>query len=191
MIDDGLSSQPRRRRDSPPRHVHVAAAAPPRLASAAATRLREMSTSQPRRRRDSPPGNVHVAAAAPPRLASRVRSRPQVDRFAGGRAVLFSAGFQLAHRSAGGGGGGGDDAADGGDSDESSSSWVVWESFLILREPNPLADGFDAWTAWFDNLKACHARLADEATRVGAATADTGRADGVAPAWVDTKRSLY
>ena len=59
----GMStSRPRRRRDSSPQNVHVAAAASPRHVSAecsrrgrgvAASRLRGMSTSRPRRRRDT------------------------------------------------------------------------------------------------------------------------------------------
>ena len=90
----GMStSQPRRRRCPPPRAVHVAAAASPRLAvtgclrrdrGVAAARLyglstsqsrraashhHGLSTSQPRRRRDSPSRAVYVAAAASPRLA--------------------------------------------------------------------------------------------------------------------------
>ena len=44
----------------------------------------------------------------------------------------------------------------------------------MLREPNPLSDGFDAWTAWFDNLKACHARLRDEAERLEASRPSKG-----------------
>ena len=70
-------STSRRRRDSPPRNIHVAAS--PRLVSTecprrgrgvAATRVRGISTSRPRRRRDSCPRNIHVAVAASPRLAS-------------------------------------------------------------------------------------------------------------------------
>ena len=59
----------------------------------------------------------------------------------------------------------------------------------MLREPNPLSDGFDAWTAWFDNLKACHARLRDEAERLEASRPSKGLLAGAAPSWVDTKRA--
>ena len=104
-----------------------------------------------------------------------------VDNFEGGRQVLFSAGFQLTHRSSG------VEPAQ----DNEEDDWQVWESLLVLREPNPLSDGFDAWTAWFDNLKACHARLRDEAERLEASRPSKGLLAGAAPSWVDTKRSLY
>ena len=104
-----------------------------------------------------------------------------VDNFDGGRQVLFSAGFQLTHRSSG------VEPAQ----DNEEDDWQVWESLLVLREPNPLSDGFDAWTAWFDNLKACHARLRDEAERLEASRPSKGLLAGAAPSWVDTKRSLY
>ena len=104
-----------------------------------------------------------------------------VDNFEGGRQVLFSAGFQLTHRSSG------VEPAQ----DDEEDDWQVWESLLVLREPNPLSDGFDAWTAWFDNLKACHARLRDEAERLEASRPSKGLLAGAAPSWVDTKRSLY
>lgn len=104
-----------------------------------------------------------------------------VDRFAGGRQVLFSAGFQLTHRSSGV-----EPSQDEGDDD-----WQVWESLLILREPNPLSDGFDAWTAWFDNLKACHARLRNEGERLRAAKPSKGLLAGAAPSWADSRRGLY
>ena len=102
-----------------------------------------------------------------------------VDNFDGGRQVLFSAGFQLTHRSSG------VEPAQ----DNEEDDWQVWESLLVLREPNPLSDGFDAWTAWFDNLKACHARLRDEAERIEASRPSKGLLAGASPSWVDTKRS--
>ena len=61
-LDQIFMLQPRRRRDSSPRNIHVAPAASPRLVSkeyprgargVAATRLRGISTWHPRRRRDS------------------------------------------------------------------------------------------------------------------------------------------
>ena len=70
------ASPPRRRLDSSPRYIHVAAAASPRLIftayprhsrGVASTHLHGISTSQPRRRRDITPRNVHVTAAVAPR----------------------------------------------------------------------------------------------------------------------------
>ena len=106
-----------------------------------------------------------------------------VDRHAGGRACLFASGFILTHRST---------AAPAPDGDE-DDDWVTWESFLILREPDPLSDGFDAWTAWFDNVKACHERLCDEFQAIAevAKAHAGGLLQGEMPAWASTRRSLY
>ena len=106
-----------------------------------------------------------------------------VDRHGGGRACLFASGFILTHRST---------AAPAPDGDE-DDDWVTWESFLILREPDPLSDGFDAWTAWFDNVKACHERLCDEFQAIAevAKAHAGGLLQGEMPAWASTRRSLY
>ncbi|KAH8085045.1 hypothetical protein JL720_7763 [Aureococcus anophagefferens] len=105
-----------------------------------------------------------------------------VDRHAGGRACLFASGFILTHRST---------AAPAPDGDE-DDDWVTWESFLILREPDPLSDGFDAWTAWFDNVKACHERLCDEFQAIAevAKAHAGGLLQGEMPAWASTRRSV-
>ena len=77
-LDRISTSRPRRRRDSSPRNIHVAAAVAPRLVSTecprcgrggAAIRLNGMPTLRPRRCRDSSPRNIHVAAAVAPRLS--------------------------------------------------------------------------------------------------------------------------
>lgn len=101
-------------------------------------------------------------------------------------ACLFASGFHLAHRSSGTG-------PPPGDANDAEDDWVVWESFLVLREPDPLSDGFDAWTVWFENIKACHDRLKAELEVLGglAKTASGGLLPGATPDWASTKRSLY
>ena len=74
----GMStSRPRRRRDLPPRNIHVSE----HVVAAASTRLHGISTSRPRRRRDWPPRNIHVSEhVVATRLHGISTSRPRRRR---------------------------------------------------------------------------------------------------------------
>ena len=56
----------------------------------------------------------------------------------------------------------------------------------MLREPDPVSDCLDAWSAFFDTLKESAARMLDEATAAGAKLAEGGAAP--APAWANRAR---
>ena len=60
------------------------------------------------------------------------------------------------------------------------------EVFLVLREPDPIADGLDAWSGFFDTLKESAARVAAEEQAIGARRAVAS--DAPAPAWANRAR---
>ena len=75
---------------------------------------------------------------------ANARFHGDVARHDGGCEALFAAGFHLQTLA------GGDALA--------SSAGVPYdeddgEVFLVLREPDPISDGLDAWSGFFDTLK--------------------------------------
>ena len=94
------------------------------------------------------------------------RFHGDVARHDGGCEALFAAGFHLQTLA------GGDALA--------SSAGVPYdeddgEVFLVLREPDPISDGLDAWSGFFDTLKESAARVAAEGRRSARAASSRQR----------------
>ncbi|KAJ1448905.1 hypothetical protein M885DRAFT_537564 [Pelagophyceae sp. CCMP2097] len=85
---------------------------------------------------------------------ANARFAEAMGRFAGVREVLIAAGFDLVHRES--------PVPMPADVDD---DFCCFEAFLICHEPEPLIDT-EEWSNWFNNLRACHARVKEEAQKL-------------------------